>query len=62
MINLNGNTQLVLTTKESMFLKQEISKAFIELDTEVNLSQFSGDNMKKKYPLMWELYKMIGGV
>jgi len=51
--------QILLTGTNAEQLKYELERAFIELDMETSKGMYSPTVLKKKYPIMVELFNLL---
>jgi hypothetical protein len=59
MDRVDRHRQIVIGDKDRLDLHKEFEDMFIAADIETDGSMYSGDNIKRRFPKVWELYRLV---
>lgn len=59
MTRIDNKRHVVVDDGERGDLRKQFEQMFIDADHETSGSMYSGDNIKRKFPTVWELYRLV---
>ncbi len=59
MERIDKKIQIVIDHPDRRDLHNQLENMFIEADHETTRGMYSGSNIERKYPKIWELFKLI---